>query len=103
MNNKPFIYLAGNLTYFKSQGEEMYRDKVLKWRNEIAEWLKDNDIPYFNPAETFEKEQAHSYSTRSVVEQNKHFLNKTDILIVDLSELENEVMTRVLPLLDGVY
>lgn len=93
MKRKPFIYLAGNLTYFRNQGEKIYNDRVSKWRNRMSDWLEDNNCDYFSPAETFEKEQAHNYSSKSVVDQNKHFLNESDILIVDLSELDKSFGT----------
>lgn len=79
-----FIYLGGCLTYYHKTNQW---DKATYWRNELIKCFKDRNIEYFNPAKTFEKEINHSYSGKMVVAQNKSYLDKSDILFMDLDNI----------------
>ena len=81
-----FIYLGGSLTY-------LYKNNLshlaIDWRNNLAKFCDDNDIKYFNPVKTFEIEENHSYNPKLCVDQNRFYLNKADILIMDFSNINH--------------
>jgi len=80
-----YIYLAGTLSHYYKI-DQMFR--ATKWRNEIINFCLDNNINYFDPVETFINNiKNKKLSSKLIVEQNKHYLNKTDILIVNLSDI----------------
>lgn len=79
-----FIYLGGCLTYYHRTNQW---DKATYWRNELVEFFKDNNIEYFNPVKSFEKEINHTYSNKMIVSQNKYYLDKTDILFMNLDDI----------------
>lgn len=80
-----YLYLAGALTYYYKKGQF---DKATEWRNKIIEWCKDNNIKYFNPADTYLNERNHTYYYKLCVDQNRHFLDRADILIVNLNGID---------------
>jgi len=81
-----FLYLAGSLTYFHKTNKF---DKALKWREKITNWCEDNGIKYYNPATVYLNEENHKYYFRTCVDQNRYFLNKADILIVNLEAIDH--------------
>lgn len=80
-----YIYMAGALTYYHNNNEI---EKGLTWRNKLDEWARDNGIKTFNPALTFMIEQNHSYSPSMCVAQNDYYINKCDICIVNLDDID---------------
>lgn len=80
-----FIYEAGALTYY-------YKNNIfemgLTWRNKLDEWAKDNNIKTFNPAVTFMKEINHSYSPNMCIAQNDYYIEKCDICVVNLDDID---------------
>lgn len=80
-----FIYLAGSLTYnYKNNQFEL----STKWRKKVDNWAKDNIIKTFNPAITFLKEKSHNYNGELAVLQNEYYINKADIAIVDMNNID---------------
>lgn len=79
------IYLAGALTYHYKNKQF---DKALKWREKIQSWCEDNNIKVYNPAITYVKEINHTYYYKLCVDQNRHFLDKADVLIVNLDAID---------------
>ncbi|MDK2830091.1 MAG: Nucleoside 2-deoxyribosyltransferase [Clostridium butyricum] len=79
------IYLAGALTYYKNKNQF---DRALEWREKIQSWCEDNSIQVFNPALTYLKEINHTYYYKLCVDQNRHFLDKADILVVNLDAID---------------
>jgi nucleoside 2-deoxyribosyltransferase len=75
------LYLAGALSYFKKTNQ---LHRAFKWRENIIKFCDDNYIAYFNPAESFVNEFNHTLSPKLIVDQNKYYLDKTDILLVSL-------------------
>lgn len=80
-----YLYLAGALTYYYKKGQF---DKATEWRNKIIEWCKDNNIKYFNPADTYLNERNHNYYYKLPVDQNRYHLDKANILIVNLEDID---------------
>jgi nucleoside 2-deoxyribosyltransferase len=78
------LYLAGALTYHYKNKQF---DKATKWRNKLIAWCDDNYIKYYNPANTYSNECNHTYNSKLCVDQNRYYLNKADILIVDLNDI----------------
>lgn len=85
------IYLAGAITYHELNNE-LY--KAMNWRNEVAQKLLDlnvdiceNKFDWFNPTNNYEENLNYSYN--SIVLQNKYYLDKCDIMIVNLDKLEH--------------
>jgi len=81
-----FIYEAGCLTHYH-KNNEIY--KATEWRDKLDEWAEGNYIYTYNPAKTFLKEINHTYDNRMCVDQNEYYLNKSDIMIVCLDDIEH--------------
>lgn len=90
MNNLSF-YLGGCLTYHHKQNQFHL---ATIWRSIFERWADDNGLSTFNPATTFQQEQTHKYSPKSCVDQNRHYLNKSDIMIVDLNCIQESPGTQ---------
>jgi nucleoside 2-deoxyribosyltransferase len=80
-----FIYEAGSLT--KNYSDNTFY-LATEWREKLDEWGKDNDVKRFNPAITYLTEKNHTYNSRFCVDQNRYYLDKADIMIVDLNNIE---------------
>lgn len=81
-----YIYEAGALTkYFRDN--EMH--KATEWRYKLDEYAEENYIPTFNPAKTFLKERNHTYDPKIVVDQNNYYINKCDICVVCLDNIDS--------------
>lgn len=78
------IYEIGTLSYYHRINQI---EKGLKWRQELDNWAKDNNIKTFNPALTFLKEINHSYDDKMCVDQNEYYINKCDIAVVNISDI----------------
>ena len=83
--NNLFIYSIGALTYFAKRNE-FY--KATEWRNKLDAWAKDNGILTFNPAITWLKEINHTYSGKMIVDQNDHYINRSNIAVASLECLD---------------
>jgi len=85
MTNQLYIYEAGALTYpFKNN----LFDKATQWRDKLDKFALDNGILTFNPATTFLKEKNHTYSGAMAVKQNDFYLDKSNIMIVQMDYLD---------------
>jgi nucleoside 2-deoxyribosyltransferase len=80
-----FIYEAGCLT--KHYNNKSF-DNATNWRETLDTWAKDNNIKTFNPAITYLTERNHAYNVRLCVDQNRYYLDKADIMVVDLNIIE---------------
>jgi hypothetical protein len=82
---KLYIYEAGSLTY-------LYDNDIFKcateWRDKLDTWAKDNGVYTFNPAKTFLKEKNHTYSGQMAVRQNDLYLDKTNIMVMQMDYLD---------------
>lgn len=79
------IYSAGALTYYHRNNQIK---KGLKWRSELDEWAVDNDINTFNPGITYMKEINHFYNPNMCVAQNDYYIDKCDICVVNLDDID---------------
>lgn len=85
------LYLAGAIsTHFNNN--EYY--KATKWRVKLAQKLLDlnaklcdNHFDWFDPTINFE-ENVKTANAKTIVHQNKYYLDKCDILIVNLEDLD---------------
>jgi nucleoside 2-deoxyribosyltransferase len=80
-----FIYQAGPLTYYHRNN---MMHKATEWRDQLDEWAKSNYIHAYNPAKTFLKERNHTYDDNIVVAQNNYYINKSDICVVCLDDVD---------------
>ena len=81
-----YLYEAGALTIHKNRNE-FY--KANDWRKEIDKWAEDLDnVNTFNPAIDFISKKNHTYSDKLIVDQNEYYLNKCDIMICNLDEID---------------
>lgn len=79
------IYMIGTLTFYK-ETNQMY--KATEWRKQLDSWAYDNDYKTFNPAIDFEREINHTYNERLCVNQNDYYINKCDIAVANLDDIE---------------
>jgi nucleoside 2-deoxyribosyltransferase len=80
-----FIYTIGALTFYHRIN---LINKGLEWRNKVCEWGKDNNVKVFNPAINFIKERNHRYEPRLCVDQNDYYIDKCDIAIANLNDID---------------
>ena len=80
-----YIYEAGNLTYFYETGN---KELAKNWRIQLSEFCIDNYIDYFDPSLTFDNKENHKMSYKTIVKQNDYYLNKADIMVVQLDGIE---------------
>jgi len=85
MVSKLFLYEAGALTYhYKNNTFNL----ALNWRDKLDKFASDNNIETFNPAKTYLIERNHTYNPIIAVHQNKWYLDKSDILILDMNYID---------------
>lgn len=80
-----FIYEIGVISYYKEQGVLW---KAIDWRRKLDRWAKDNKIKTFNPMNTYQIEMNHTYSDKAIVEQNDYYINKADIAVANMNDIE---------------
>ena len=85
------LYLAGAISYLKEIDEY---DKAILWRIQLINKLTDlnNKLGYikyrcFDPTTNFE-ENDKTASNKTIVQQNDYYLDKCDIMIVNLEHLD---------------
>ena len=85
------LYLAGCISYYYSNSQ--YK-RATEWRNELAQKLLDCNadmcdryFDWFDPCVNFE-DNSKTANAKTVVYQNKYYLDKCDILIVNLEDLD---------------
>lgn len=76
------VYLAGAITYYQLNNE-LY--KATEWRRELKERLKRYRIDCFDPTRGYDKHL--TYSDASIVKQNQYYLDKCDIIIVNINDI----------------
>ena len=80
-----YLYEAGTLTYYHRNNQI---EKGLEWRSELDVWANDHNIRTFNPSKTYLKEINHSYSQYMCIAQNDYYINKCDICVVNLDDID---------------
>ena len=80
-----FIYTVGAITHYYRISQP---EKANEWREKLQQWGKDNGVLVFNPAITFAKEINHTYNPRMCVDQNNYYINKCDIAVVNLNDID---------------
>lgn len=85
------IYLSGAISTHHSSGE-IY--KAMEWRNKLIQRLLDlnadmctNKFDWFDPTHNFEENLKYGYQT--IVDQNKHYLDKCDLMVINLEKIEH--------------
>lgn len=76
------IYLAGSMTSYYSENKPELAEN---WRRHATASLFDN-IKVFNPCINYSINK--TYDAKGVVYQNLHYLNNSDIMILNLDRLE---------------
>jgi nucleoside 2-deoxyribosyltransferase len=86
-----YFYTASALTYYHKTNQ-FY--KATEWRKIFEQWCKEHNHKLFNPATTFSIEQNHTYKERNCVDQNKYYLDKANVLIVNLDDIMESAGTQ---------
>lgn len=80
-----YIYEIGAISkYFRDNIQE----KAILWRQKLDEFAHDNNIKTFNPVLTYLKEINHSYDHTLCVNQNDYYINKCDIAIANMEDID---------------
>jgi len=77
------IYLAGAISKYIEQGKF---DDCVKWRQDLKHKLEALGYKCFDPCENFDKNLGYSHS--AIVRQNMFYVNKCDILVVNIEYLK---------------
>lgn len=80
-----YIYEAGAITCHH-KNNKIY--KAIDWRNKLSNWAITNNIEVFNPCINFLREINHTYDAKIVVDQNNYYINKCDICVVCLDDID---------------
>ena len=90
-NRSKMIYLAGCMSYFYKNNE---MDKAINWRYKLIDQLLDDIAEkceskwdWFDPTLNFE-ENYNAVNNKTVLQQNIFYLDKADIMVVNLDKLE---------------
>lgn len=85
------LYLGGTMSYYHRNNEY---HKATEWRIKLAQKLLEcnaelccRHFDWFDPTVNFE-ENVKTANAKTIVHQNNHYLDRCDILIVNLSELD---------------
>lgn len=79
-----YIYEVGAITFHHRQNQI---HKATEWRDKLDAFAKDNNIKTFNPAIDFLREKD-TYYERLCVDQNDYYINKCDIAIANLNDID---------------
>ena len=79
---KNYVYLAGSITKYWNDGK---LDQALMWRKIAVESFKNSNIECYNPCKNFEHNK--DYNRKMFLQQNNLFLNKSNIMLVDLKHI----------------
>lgn len=79
-----YFYTGSALTYYHKTNQY---NKATEWRKIFSEWCFEHNHKLFDPAKTFILEQNNKYNQRTCVDQNKHYLDKSDILIINTDDI----------------
>jgi nucleoside 2-deoxyribosyltransferase len=77
------IYLAGSMTSYYSENKP---DLAENWRLKVSDSFYNKDVKVFNPCINYPINK--TYDAKGVVYQNLHYLNHSDIMILNLDRLE---------------
>lgn len=95
-NNTLNLYLSGCMSYYYTKGEY---HKATEWRIELAQKLLDsnadicsNHFNWFDPTLNF-KDNVQVANNKTVVQQNNYYLDKCDIMIVNLDNINQSMGT----------
>lgn len=82
------IYLAGCMSYYYENNNP---EKAEHWRGIAKEKLKDIGISTFDP--TLHYKNNYFYNSDLMVQQNEYYLNKADLILVNLDDLDKSYGT----------
>lgn len=82
------IYLADYMSYYYENSESQ---KAEHWRNIAKERLKDIGISTFDP--TLYYKNNYLYDSNLMVQQNEYYLEKADVILVNLNDLDKSYGT----------
>lgn len=77
------IYLAGSMTSYYIENKPELAEE---WRLKVSDSFYNKDIKVFNPCINYPINK--TYEPKGVVYQNIHYLEKSDIMILNLDRLE---------------
>ena len=77
-------YLAGAMSQYLIEDGKI--DRAVAWRKEILRGLEDSNIRIFDPTLKFQYNQF--YDLDGILPQNRLYLEKCDILVLNLTYLE---------------
>jgi len=80
-----YIYEASCMTHYHRNNE---LHKASEWRDKLDAWAESCFIYTFNPVKTFLKEMNHTYSEKVIVDQNNYYINKSDICVVCINDID---------------
>ena len=86
---KPFkksIYLAGAISYFYNINQ---KERATAWRTKAVKYFEPYDIKCFNPCVNSNGD----FSDDIIAKQNIYYLNQCDIVLVDLTMINDSVGT----------
>jgi hypothetical protein len=106
MNNPNNMYFITNFNEYpvcirpkdkRDTYEELPLIKFIEgtsWREKVDTFAGDLGIKTFNPMKTYLKEKPHTYNPRIFVDQNIYYLNKADMMIVNLDDINESPGTQ---------
>lgn len=81
------VYLAGCMSYYEATGQ---LEKAIEWRKVAQEKLEDLGYKVFNPMINYSRNRDFvKYDKKCVVDQNIVYLKKTDILLVNMEDIQH--------------
>ena len=80
------VYLAGAITYFYKTEQP---ERATAWRDKAEKFFADYNIKCFNPCVNTNGD----FSDDMIVKQNIYYLNQCDIILVDLTMINDSVGT----------
>lgn len=87
-----YIYLAGTISHYYKTGKP---ELATGWRNKIIYWAKGNNIKYFNPCHNYNYGTDYEiFDEYSCIYQNKFYLKKSTMMIVNLNDIKESYGTQ---------
>ncbi len=88
MKDKKTLFLSGCMSYYYNQGKPELAEQ---WRREVENYIQlydflKNNFKVFNPCKNFYKNSI--YSSKGIVHQNLFYLKKSDIILLNLNDIE---------------
>ncbi len=88
MADKKSIFLSGCMSYYYNQNKPELAEQ---WRRNIENQIENcdflrNNFKVFNPCKNFYRNS--TYSSKGIVHQNLFYLKKSDIILLNLNDIE---------------